>query len=228
LLDRLLFNNDFVVDDDGQGDFKFIDLQAFGNSMGTGLGELWVYGNIFRNLSTNKMQRFWFGSCGTGTSSGKLFFFNNTMDATFVNNTDGVYQACTSTLEAVVEKNNAYWSGSTNINTHDTPATTHTISEELCSASDSPCTTPSQTTHAQWFWNTATTYYDGRPSLSPMGTGPLYHAGLCDPDNDGTAGVDYDGDGQNDSYWYDIMGDVVSCAASTDHINVGAIQVTHN
>jgi len=228
-----IFNNDFVIDDDGQGEFKFMDLQAFGNSMGTGLGELWVYGNIFRNLSTNKMKRFWFGSCDTGSSSGKLFFFNNTMDATFVSNTDGVYKACTSTLEAVVEKNNAYWSESTDINTHDTPATTHTISEELCSASDSPCTTPSLTTHAQWFWATATTYLDGRSALAPVitlppvVTSPLYNAGLCDPDNDGTAGVDYNGDGLNDEQWYDINGNVVSCFASTDNINVGAVQVGH-
>ena len=48
--------------------------------------------------------------------------------------------------------------------------------------------------------------------------------GTGDPDGDGTPGVDYDGDGVNDTSWKDIAGTVVSCPTVATAIDAGAVQ----
>jgi len=224
-----IWNNEFIVKNVASGSAKFMDLQAFGNSLGASKGQLWVYGNLFRNLSTSaKLARFWMGSCGTGTGNYALYFFNNTFDMNFGSNTDGIYQACTETARLVVEKNNAYWNGTTNVNTHDTPAVTAVRQGEFCSTSDTSCTVPSQTARNAW-WNYPATpgLYDGLTAYVAKAGGPLDNVATnnpCDPDGDGIAGVDYDWDGINDTSWKDIAGNTVSCPTSATALDAGAIQ----
>jgi len=224
-----IWNNEFIVKTIAGGSAKFMDLQAFGNSLGSSKGELWVYGNVFRNLGTTaKLARFWMGSCGAGTGNYKLYFFNNTFDMNFGSNTDGIYQACTETATLVVEKNNAYWNGTTNINTHDTPAATAVRQDEFCSTSDTSCTLPTQTTRTAW-WNypAAPGDFNGLPAYVAKIGGPLDNVATnnpCDPDGDGAAGVDYNWDGVNDTTWTDIAGNTVSCPTSATPLDAGAIQ----
>jgi hypothetical protein len=224
-----IWNNEFVVKNIAGGSAKFMDLQAFGNSLGSSKGELWIYGNVFRNLGTSaKLDRFWMGSCGIGTGNYKLYFFNNTFDMNFGSNTDGIYKACTETATLVVEKNNAYWNGTTNINTHDTPATTAVRQDEFCSTSDTSCTVPSQTSRNAW-WNYPATpgLFDALPAYVAKIGGPLDNVSTnnpCDPDGDGVAGVDYNWDGVNDTTWTDLKGNTVSCPTSATPLDAGAIQ----
>jgi hypothetical protein len=256
------WNNEFVLSSTMTTTVHaFMDLQAFGDAqggithpVGQGLGEIWVYGNIFRALGTPKMKRFWLGACGVGTGSWRYYSFNNTWDMTFVSNSNGIYQICEGSGELVVEKNNAYWSGSTNINTHDSPASLRIAAQEYCSASDLPsCNTPAQTTHAQWFTGTATTLYNGTAALRPTTSGPLDETAFCDPDELGTcvggttpnaicgtgqptcggggtcgnrAGVDYDWDGVNDTEWRDLSGQLVQCPTAVTTLDAGAMQST--
>jgi hypothetical protein len=224
------WNNEFVVAATADADnHTFMDLQAFGNSMGHGLGELWVYGNIFRSLGTQKMKRFWLGSCGIGTGSWRLYFFNNTFDMTFVSNTNGIWQACTDSGEQVVEKNNAYWSGTTAINTHDTPAASAVRVNEFCSTIDTSCSLPSLTGRTAWWTYPATApgLFGGLTAYAAAAGGPLDNITAnnpCDPDGDGVPGVDYNWDGVNDTSWTDISGRTVTCATSSSPIDAGAIQ----
>ena len=55
-------------------------------------------------------------------------------------------------------------------------------------------------------------------------SGPLKGLGTCDPDGDGSAGVDYNGDGVNDTSWTDISGATVNCLSTISLIDVGALQ----
>jgi hypothetical protein len=193
-----------------------MDLQAFGNSSGASKGELWIYGNVFRNLSTTaKLDAVLDGLVRRGTGNYKLYFFNNTFDMNFGSNADGIWKACTETATLVVEKNNAYWNGTTNINTHDTPAATAIRQDEFCSTSDTACSVPSQTTRNAW-WNYPALpgLFNALPAYVTKIGGPLDNVATnnpCDPDGDGTAGVDYNWDGVNDTTWTDIAGNTVSC-----------------
>jgi hypothetical protein len=226
-----IWNNEFVLNRvTSGGSMKFMDLQAFGNNSGSGLGELWVYGNVFRAASGSsaKFARFWFGSCGAGSGAYKLYFFGNTFDMTYGSNSDGIYQACTESGTRVVEKNNVYWSGTTNINTHETTASTAIRVNEFCSTTDTSCTVPSLTARNAW-WNyvTAPGLYNGLPAYVTKPGGPLDNLSTnnpCDPDGNGVAGVDYNGDGVNDTTWQDIAGNTVNCPTVSTHISAGAIQ----
>jgi hypothetical protein len=223
-----------------------MDLQSFGNSMGAGLGELWVYGNVFRALGTQKWDKFWNGSCGIGTGSGRVYFFNNTIDMTFGSNDPGMGGPCADTNgEINIGKNNAYWTGGTRIFIHDyqdgTPpsgsgdSASETFANEFCTNADtsSPsgqdCTVPASNTHGAWFVGTSasTNLYDGLTTLTPTASGPLDEIAIntpCDPDGDGVAGVDYDWDGVNNTTWTDIAGNVVSCPTAATALDAGAIQ----
>jgi hypothetical protein len=46
----------------------------------------------------------------------------------------------------------------------------------------------------------------------------------CDPDHDTNPGMDYDGDGDQDTSWLDIAGTTVTCTATTTALDAGAIQ----
>jgi len=220
-----IYNNDFVF---GPGDGWFLDLQAFGNSMGTETGELWIYGNLFRELegSTANMERFWAGFCGDWSESWQLYFFNNSFDLSF-GTTEGLGQACIEPGEQIVEKNNAYFSGATNIRPHQTVADTDIVVNELCSVDSPNCAAVGNDRAAWWTWTGSATAYDGPTQYAALANGPLddlAYGAPCDPDADGVEGVDYDGDGVNDTTWTDLAGHTVECLALDSPLDVGAIQ----
>ncbi len=206
---------------DGGG--SFVDLQAFGNSLGKGKGELWVYGNLFRNdlSAPSTLPRFWNNFCGTGTGDYHVYFFNNTFDLSFTG--DGIYQVCNDSGALIVEQNNAYWNGSTSANPHASIATETIREHEYCSASSADCTVPSKTGRKDWWDYSTPSSDDGTKVYAAKEGGPLDGAGNCDPDGDGTNGVDYNGDGSNDLQWCDAAGKLVDCS-SAGKIDVGALQ----
>jgi hypothetical protein len=242
-----IWNNEFVMPATTQtGSRRFMDLQAFGNSMGAGLGELWVYGNVFRALGTQKWNKFWNGSCGIGTGSGRVYFFNNTIDMTFGSNDPGMGGPCADTNgELNIGKNNAYWTGGARIFIHDyqdgSPpsgsgdSATELFANEFCTNADtsSPsgqnCTVPGSNTHGAWFVGTSasTNLYDGLTTLAPAASGPLDEItsnNPCDPDGDGAAGFkDWDGT-TNITTWNDLAGNTILCPTIGTTLDIGAIQ----
>jgi hypothetical protein len=64
----------------------------------------------------------------------------------------------------------------------------------------------------------------GLAAYAPVASGPLDGVGTCDPDGDGTAGVDYDGDRVNDTSWNDLAGNLVYCPAAGTVTDMGALQ----
>lgn len=222
------FWNNEIIYERGAGS-RFMDLQAFGTSLNAGQGELWFYGNLVRNDASvvSNAQRWWYSFCGIGTGNYRLYFFNNTFDITYTSNSDGIYVVCTDAGEKIVEKNNAYWNGSTAIGTHQSTATSITRANEFCSATDTACTKPTLTARTDWFTYTTPTFYSGLSAYAAKAGGPLVGVSTnnaCDPDADGTAGVDYNWDGVNDTSWTDIAGKTVSCPTAATPIAVGAIQ----
>jgi hypothetical protein len=237
-----IWNNEFIFKSAGtsNGAGYFMDLQEFGNSRSHGLGELWVYGNVFRSdpSYTNKIKRFWLGSCtenAAGTDSWKAFFFNNTFFTDFASNSDGIWEVCHSSGEAgerMVERNNVYmpvigtsglnpnrtgedcngsacsWAGFTHVFDHEYKAMSKAAS---CAGTFADCTT-------------SPTFYNALNLLAPKVGGTLDRTGSCDPDADGVAGVDYNWDGVNDTSWRDLAGNLVTCPTLASPINIGAIQ----
>ncbi len=218
-----LWNNEFIMREMGTPKGYFMDLQGFGNAQGGGEGELWLYGNLFRDdpASGTGMKRFWQSFCsdqpgpnGSSTGSYRLYFFNNTMDMA-----TGLSAVCSSQSgELVVERNNAFLrltdlgqsTATTVIRDHNVSSTT-------------------SADRAQWF--DAGLYQTGNPGVhgglanyAPRTGGPLDGSGSCDPDGDGTAGVDWDGDGTVDTAWFDLAGHTVLCPQTGAVHTIGAIQ----
>lgn len=222
-----IWNNEFVyknaADNDDRGAY-FMDLQAFGDSLSHGLGELWVYGNLFRydpGIGSNKLKRFWNTFCGVGTGAYKFYFFGNTMDF----NSDGtgldISEPCGTTAGTlIVESDNAYFGAKASTLHANTATTTKRRTNNICNFTNTSCTVPtSNNTRAGWFdpGNFATNdpdYYEGLDNYKPKPGGPLVSAGTCDPDGDGTRGVDYSPDGTNDTYWGQLDGRGVDCSAA--------------
>jgi hypothetical protein len=207
----------------------FMDLEEFGNSGGRGLGEVWVYGNIFRMDPSfvNKLQWFFPTSCSEDvsneTASWRFYYFNNTWDGWSSGGSTSMQGLCSQSGSAnhdgelYVGKNNVeVWT--TNEQATDTAATLK-ISNNL--ADD-----PSKCSGASRYFacGTGPTTQSGLAYYAPWADGGLRRAGTCDPDGNGVAGVDYNGDGTNDTSWRDIAGNLVSCPTLTSTIDVGAIQ----
>jgi len=226
-----LWNNEFIYKaTGGSGSGKFLDLQAFGNSRSQGKGELWIYGNIFRADpamagSPKRMNPY---SCSSSlpaqSTLWRAYYFNNTVDVAYP-----IDELCSSgsTGELLVEKNNAWFRPSLVHAT--TGVTTIKRTNEVCSATFANCTKPAANARTDWF--SPGSYTSGNPDLygglanyRPKAGGPLVGAGSCDPDGDGTAGVDYNWDGVNDTTWTDLAGNTVSCPTVGTPIAAGAIQ----
>lgn len=211
------WNNEIIIKNPRSSKAYFMDLQLLGNGQGTGDGELWVYGNVFRNhpQMTGKFKRFWTSFCtdqNNGTGLWKTFFFNNTFDIGV-----DIDQVCGDGLpgELLVERNNAYFQ------TYGINATTNVNQVNRLNELQ----TSSSSDRSTWFVNdqgleTAT----GLASYTPASGGPLSASGSCDPDGDGVTGVDYDFDGNNDFSWIDLAGNLVNCDQASSPIHVGAIQ----
>jgi len=234
------WNNEFIIDDSyASSHGYFADLQAFGNSHGNSGGELWVYGNLFRDLSTttNHQRRHWGYSCGGGTGGWDVYFFNNTFDMDWGADDEGISIVCSTSGTLIHEKNNAYWNGSTTMNPNDTDCTTERHVNEYCSfdcsggspgCTENHCTQPANTARTDWWDYVADPgIHDALDDYAVKDSGPLDEISAntpCDPDGDGVAGVDYDWDGVNDTSWTDIAGNTVSCPTSATAIDIGAIQ----
>lgn len=227
--DHRFFNNEFILN---STQTKFWDIQEFGDdnpTNGPGRGEIWFYGNIVRDSAPGDqaLHRFWPTSCtGTVGNLYSVYFFNNTFDTVFDTDDDGLGEVCDVPGKLIVERNDAYYQPHF---VHSTAGTTVSRAREVCSTSSgNPATcTVNGSGRAAWFLNAASSaLYGGLMGYVPQAAGPLNGRGTCDPDGDGQAGVDYDGDGINDTSWRDIAGNLISCPSIDSTINIGAIQAS--
>jgi hypothetical protein len=215
-------NNEFIIKNMGNSRGYFMDLQSFGDGEGSGDGELWIYGNLFRHDPSVgfKMKRFWQafcdggGSVNGGTESWKLYLFSNSFDMDIpLENVCGGQPG-----ELLVERNNAFLrmtdlylsSADTVIRSHNAAST-------------------SSSNRAVWFDPGRYAagdpgYHDGPANYSARENGPLDGTGSCDPDGDGAAGVDYDWDGSPETAWVDLAGKTIDCSGANAVMDIGAVQ----
>jgi hypothetical protein len=211
-----LWNNEIVIKSMGTSRGYFMDLQGIGAAHGGTNGALWMYGNLFRYdpSVTLGFSRFWQGYCGDNSTNYRWYLFNNTFDM----NTPMEPICSDNTGSLIVEKNNAFLRTT---NTNASSATTKWYENNLSSTASSD--------RAVWFNPGA--FAAGSPSIhgglanyKPRVGGPLDGAGNCDPDRDGVRGVDWNGDGTQETSWRDLAGNLVDCSAGTATIAIGAIQ----
>lgn len=214
-----IWNNEFIIKNARLG--HFLDLQGFGNGQGFGEGELWVYGNIFRNDpgAPSKMKYFWWSSCGTGTDSWRAYVFNNTFDMDFPDS-KGIYSVCSTAGEIIAERNDAFMLAGGLYQTQ--AATMNRVANLPATAAQAPVSGSQRST---WFDPGAASpgVHEGIANYHARVGGPLDGTGTCDPDGDGVAGVDWNWDGVNDTTWVDIAGNTVSCPSLTSTTHIGAI-----
>jgi hypothetical protein len=216
--------------------YLFHDLQSFGNQTNNGLGEFWIYGNVFRmdptmsvggssmrlELSFNAGEIN--GSGNPKDSSWRYYLFNNTYDWSkemeAVSNND-------SSGELLVERNNAYFR-TTSVHAHTNAGVTKNRASEVCSVAATACTTASS---IRTVWFTPGAFSSGNPSLwtgltnySPAVGGPLLNTGTCDPDGDGAPGYKATDGVTNITSWTDLAGNPASCPTVGSVISIGALQ----
>jgi len=131
-----------------------------------------------------------------------------------------------------VQHHNAYFGVST---VHTEAATTTRrnttpVGNDVCSASSQTSCTTDATGRTGW-WTTGTQnapLFGGLSNYIPKSGGPLSEkTSACDPDGDGTLGVDYYGEGSQRTTWADIAGNKVVCNTTdnpTGLLSFGAIQ----
>ena len=192
-----------------------MDLQGFGNAQGQNEGSLWIYGNLFRYdpAATQKMSRFWLTFCDIQTGGYEYYLFNNTFDMDVSMDT-----ICSAPGDLVVERNNAFLRV-TNLYASTATATHRSNNAASTVASD------------RGVWFNAGAFAVGSPGVhgglanyKPRSGGPLDAAGSCDPDDDGVRGVDWNGDGTQETQWTDLAGNAVSCSAGGAMLAAGAVQ----
>ena len=216
------YNNEVVVKNLANSGWLF-DLQQFGNSGGAAKGQVWVYGNIFRydpavGSKLNRLHPIFCSENNNETDRGKWYEFNNTIDGYASGTSIQLAAVCNNAgnLALYVAKNNVYtYATEENITT----ATTTRISNEQMTDANR-CSGTSQ------YYNcgAAPSYWSGINYYAPKAGGGLTSRGTCDPDGDGVAGVDYDGNGVNDTSWTDLAGNSVSCPNLSATIYAGALQ----
>jgi hypothetical protein len=174
------------------------------------------------------------GDDASASASFRWVSFNNTYDATGaldnVCGEDGSQTAGPG--EILVDRNNAYF-GPTEVcvDNQGTEFELRRRSNNCFSAQQSPSCAPGNscdsTTKSNWFAGNSSNagYYNGLTVYAPKSAGDLVSIGSCDPDGDGTAGVDYDGDGLNDTSWRDLANNLVNCSSSSSPMAIGAIQL---
>lgn len=230
------FNNEVIYrdTDSGANDGWFADLQHFGNGGGQGKGEFWVYGNIFRNDPSNVhkadlfMPHFCSDGEANGTESWRFYYFNNTWDGWSSGKSVELGYVCNSTAstgqhgELYVGKNNVevFTSAEQVTDNVDTTKISNNVSTDARRCADSGGA------NTRYFDCGANpTAYTGLTYYAPKANGGLVGTGTCDPDGDGLAGVDYDGNGSNDTTWTDIAGNSVNCPTTGTAMEIGAIQL---
>ena len=234
---------------------RFLLTEQFGNSGagdsngGRGLGQMWLYGNIFRNLSTNTKTYNGNGSvyspfCSSNSASygthWKMYWFNNTFDG-WVTGTQFAFDAqCADTSgslgDALIERNNAMtWATGENgaRAANSTCRCYGATASGTCGTFAPGCSGGANAAVDASRCAGATRYFtcgsdpvagSGLAYYTPYTGGGLLANGSCDPDADGQAGFDTDGDGDQDQTWIDITGATISCPTTGAAINIGAIQ----
>ncbi len=215
-------NNEFIIKHMGTTRGYFMDLQSFGDAEGSGTGELWVYGNLFRHdpAISQKMSRFWQGFCdgggsaNGGTASWRLYLVNNTFDMDV-----SLGDVCIGQPgEILVERNNAYLR-----------MTDLTLSGAGTIVRGPNAQSTSSASRTAWFDPGSYSpgnpgYHGGLANYRARAAGPLDGTGSCDPDGDGQAGMDYDWNGTRDTVWVDLAGQQVDCSGPGAVMDIGAIQ----
>ncbi len=227
---------------------------------GLGKGEIWMYGNIFRNRSdASKYPDSFFTTtidrdCDPGCSSDwRYFYFNNTWDGWSSGKSvllDGFASGngVTRLGELFLDRNNVnVWTTGEQSTLNPPNAVTilnatanlNIDSDVTKCSGGSPyfvCTGSDPSMHGGlvYYTPTAGQALDGTGSCDPDGMG--HCSGLtsrsCRVDGDCTgvgtctayAGIDADGDGDQDTTWFDIKGNLVSCPSTGSPIDIGAIQ----
>lgn len=217
------WNNEVVYVNGGPqatGHNWFIDLQAFGNANGHGLGEMWVYGNLFRNdpAVANPLQMFFPMYCSYPSNdvNWRFYYFNNTWDGWSASTAVNLRAVCNNSSqgELYVGINNA------EIYTSSEQATTNVVTRRV----SNNVATDSSRCSSYFDCGSNPTVWSGLSYYRPKAGGGLDGTGSCDPDGDGVPGVDYNGDGVNDLSWTDLAGNLVSCPSLSSRIDIGAIQ----
>lgn len=218
------FNNEVIFKSARNGGW-FLDLQDFGNSGGAGKGQFWAYGNVFRydpslSYSLNRFHPPFCSENANETDRGTWYFFNNTVDGWSSGTSMQLGTLCSNdaNLSLFVSQNNVWTYTSGEDAT--TASTTRISSEEMTDANR--CAGASQ----YYMCGATPSFFNGLSYYAAKPGGGLAGKGTCDPDGDGVPGVDYDGNGVNETSWRDIAGNVVSCPNLTTKITVGAIQAS--
>jgi len=208
------WNNEFVVKSMGTSRGYFMDLQGFGNAQGQNNGRLWVYGNLFRYdpATTQKMNRFWQGFCDIQTGGYEYYLVNNTFDMDV-----SMDRVCDSSGDLVVERNNAFLRVTTLY------ASTATVTRRANNAASTVSSDRSVWFNPGSFTAGNPGVHGGLANYKPRTGGPLDGTGSCDPDGDGVAGIDWNGDGSQETQWVDLAGNAVNCSGGAT-LAEGAIQ----
>jgi len=209
------WNNEFVVKSMGTARGYFMDLQGFGNAQGQNNGRLWVYGNLFRYdpAVTQKMNRFWQGFCDIQTAGYEYYLLNNTFDMDV-----SMDRVCDASGDLVVERNNAFLRVTTLY------ASTATVTRRANNAASTVSSDRSVWFNPGAFTAGNPAVHSGLANYKPRTGGPLDGTGSCDPDGDGVLGVDWNGDGSQETQWVDLAGNAVNCAGTGATLAEGSIQ----
>ncbi len=201
-----------------------------GNSGGRGKGEFWMYGNIFRNRSdvANTVRSFYTETvdidCSGCSTLWRGYSFNNVFDGWSANRSvpmDAFLRARSAAVgESWVEKNNVMVFTTEEEDSVYSANATSVLYDKNAFADASKCAG----TGRYFVCGNDPLSGSGLAYYTPFAGGGLAGIGSCDPDGDGVAGVDWNGDGTNDTTWQDIAGNAVSCPTATSPIAIGAIQ----
>lgn len=230
------YNNEFIWQrpDSGSSDLIYPECMGKCDPEHLGLGEFWFYGNIVRmqGSSSPAFHRFSQFFCSESIASGgggtnwHYYNFNNTFDIERIGGGTQTFDAICNTTGALAVSRNNVWRGGTTVNSE--AATTLRQTNNICDQSGQTGCTQNGAGRTGW-WTDGTqnrAVNAGLANYVPKPAGPLYEitGTACDPDGDGAAGVDYDGDGVNDTQWTDIAGNVVKCPAISSALSYGAVQ----
>lgn len=246
------YNNEVIYKQASAGSTNTVygfQFGQFGGACGgsetcRGLGEFWLYGNIFRVHSSPGplLQRFFPSSCDVDcappcSQSWRFYYFNNTWDSwssSTPTELNGLFfgQSAPGGNEPLGElfvgKNNVqvFTTEEPSASMTNPPfATTKTYGNNISGTHANDSAVKCAGTSSRLFaCGSDPLVGSGLSYYAPYSTGALINAGSCDPDGDGAAGFDTDGDGDQDLTWVDIAGNTVNCPNLSTFITAGAIQ----
>lgn len=232
-----LYNNEIIWQRPDTTLSYIIFPECFGkcDPFALSLGTISFHGNLIRlnGASDPKYKRFSQISCtatltgGPGGINWKFYSYNNTFDIERIGGGTSSFDAiCSTTGTKYVSKNNAVF-GVTASQFNLESATTLDRTNNLCTTSNTGCTTNTSGRTAWWTVGTQNVGVTvGLDNYIAKASGPLDNSGACDPDGDGALGADVDGDGDQDLTWTDLSGRPIDCSTVSSSIDIGAVQNT--